>query len=365
MASLYIDYHPDVEQPIDDEQQVIADILASMQRLDQRTHDMYGKHVRVSHGKSHGVAVGELTVLDDLPAHLAQGLFAKPATYPIIARLANVPGEVVTDAVNTQRGFSFKILNVDGPMLDSHATQKTQDFVLDTGTTFGAPDAKAFFVQHRALMEYAPKIPAGIKEAVSDLSRFTNQALNAVGLNSPKLDFFGSSRIHPLAEAYYTQAAIRYGRYIAKLAVVPVSPAQKALAETDVTIDGDKDSNALRTATVDYLRAHDAEFDVRVQLCMDLTQMPVEDTSKEWDQEKSPYLTVARLRIPKQDAYSPARQQYVDSLSFSVAHCLEAHRPLGSLMRARLVAYPAMALLRRQGNHEPTSEPTSIDEVPA
>ncbi len=365
MASLYVAYRPEVEQKLEGEQQIIADILASMQRLDRRTHEMYGHHVRVSHGKSHGVAVGKLTVLDNLPPHLAQGLFARPATYPIIARLANVPGEVVTDAVNTQRGFSFKILNVEGPMVNSHQQQKTQDFVLDTGSSFGAPDAKAFFIQHRALMEYAPKIPAGIKEAVSDLSRVTNEALNAVGINSPKLDFFGSSRIHPLAEAYYSQAAIRYGTYIAKLAVVPVAPAQKELAENNVEVDGDKDPNALRTATVSYLRDNDAEFDVRVQLCMDLDQMPVEDASVDWDQEKSPYLTVAKLRIPKQDAYSPARQQYVDSLSFSVAHCLEAHRPLGSLMRARLVAYPAMAELRRQGNHEPTSEPTSIDDVPA
>jgi hypothetical protein len=365
MAGLYVDYHPEVEQPIDDEQQIIADILASMQRLDQRTHSMYGQHVRVSHGKSHGLAVGQLTVSDNLPTHLAQGLFAKPATYPIIARLANVPGEITTDAVNTQRGFSFKVLNVEGLMIESHLGQTTQDFVLDTGTTFGAPDAKAFFIQHRALMEYAPKIPAGVKEVVSDLSRVTNEALNAVGLNSPKLDFFGSSRIHPLAEAYYSQAAIRYGQYIAKLAVVPVSPAQKDLAEHQVEIDGDKDPNALRTATVSYLRDHDAEFEVRVQLCTDLTQMPVEDTSVEWDQEKSPYLTVGKLCLPKQDAYSPARQQYVDSLSFSVAHTLADHRPLGSLMRARLVAYPAMAQLRRQGNHQLTAEPVSIDEVPA
>jgi hypothetical protein len=365
MTSLYVEYHPEVEKPIADEEQVINDIIASMHRLSDRTHEMYGQRVRVSHGKSHGLAVGELIIPDDLPAHLAQGLFSQPGTYPIIARLANVPGEITTDAINTQRGFSFKILNVNGPMIAGHDGQTTQDFVLDTGSSFALPDAKAFFLQHRLLIEYAPKIPAGIKEAVSDFSRVSNEALNAVGLDSDKLDFFGDSRIHPLAEAYYSQAAIRYGSYIAKLAVVPVSAAQKALADANVKVDGDNDPNALRTATVSYLRDNDAEFDIRIQLCMDLEKMPVEDASVDWDQEQSPYLTVGRLHLPKQEAYSPTRQQYIDALSFSVAHCLEAHRPLGSIMRARLKAYPAMALLRRQGNHETLTEPSSIDDVPA
>ena len=364
VANQYVPYRPDVEVPLDDEAQVINDIIASMHRLNGRTREMYGHNVRVSHAKSHGLAVGELTVMDNLSEPLAQGLFAKGGTYPVIVRLANVPGEVITDAVNTQRGFAFKILGVNGPMIAGHEGQTTQDFVLDTGSYFPMPNAKAFLMQHR-MMEHAPQFPTALKEAVSDISRVTNEALNAVGMDSAKLDFFGDSRIHPMAEAYYSQAPIRYGNYIAKLAVVPVSAAQKALANANVEVDGDKDPNALRTATVSYLRDNDAEFDIRIQLCTDLEKMPVEDANKEWSEDESPYKTVARIRLPKQEAYSEARQQYVDSLSFSVAHCLEAHRPLGPIMRARLKAYPDLARLRRQGNNEPQAEPASIDEVPA
>ena len=54
---------------------------------------------------------------------------------------------------------------------------------------------------------------------MSATSRATNAALNAVGLNSANLDFFGHPPFHPLAEAYYTQAPLRYGNYVAKLAV--------------------------------------------------------------------------------------------------------------------------------------------------
>ncbi|MBO0953169.1 catalase family protein [Fibrella forsythiae] len=365
MQTQYVPYSPAIETPAEDEIQVINDIIASMRRLSERTREIYGRNVRVSHGKSHGLATGELTVMADLPEPLAQGLFAKAATYPLIARLANVPGEIITDAVNTQRGFAFKVLGVEGPMIAGHQGQTTQDFVLDSGTTyFPMPDAKAFLLQHR-LMEHAPQFPTGLKEAVSTVSRLTNQALKAVGAESAKLDFFGDSRIHPLAEAYYSQAPLRYGDYVAKLAVVPVSAAQKDLAQEGVEVDGDKDPDALRTATVGYLRENDAEFEVRIQLCTDLEKMPIEDASQEWSEADSPYLPVARIRLPKQEAYSEARQHYIEALSFSIAHSMEAHRPLGSIMRARLKAYPVMANQRRQGNHESHAEPASIDQVPA
>lgn len=127
MKNNYVPYNPSVEVPIEDEQHVIDEIIASMTRLNGRTREKFGHNVRVSHAKSHGLAVGELTVMDSLPEHLAQGLFAEPATYPIIVRLANVPGEIIPDAVNTQRGFSFKILNVNGQMIAGYEGGHTQD----------------------------------------------------------------------------------------------------------------------------------------------------------------------------------------------------------------------------------------------
>jgi hypothetical protein len=50
--------------------------------------------------------------------------------------------------------------------------------------------------------------------------------------------------------------AMRHGNYVAKLADVPVASAQRALDGTSVSLD---DPDALRSATVSYLRDHDAE----------------------------------------------------------------------------------------------------------
>ena len=73
-----------------------------------------------------------------------------------------------------------------------------------------------------------------------------------------------------------------------------------------------------------------------------------------------------RLTIPAQDAFTPTREDFVDGdLSFSPAHTLVEHRPLGSITRARLAAYTALSTLRRNENNRPQLEPTSIDHVPA
>ena len=291
---------------------------------------------------------------------LAQGLFKPGACYPVIARLANVPGEIDSDGVATQRGLALKLLGVEGEKLPDH-TEATQDFVLDTGNRFAAGTAAQFLMNHR-MLEHSPQIPDALKAAVSTASRAANKALHHLGTDSATLDFFGHNRVHPMAEAYFTQAPIRYGDYVAKLAVVPVAPAQRRLAGTAVDRD---DPTALRTATVGYLRDNDAEFEIRVQLCTKLDTMPVEDASVEWPEEESPCRTVARLRLPKQGAFSPARRAFVDGLSFCVSHSLADHRPLGSIMRARLRAYPVMSRLRQKTNGAALREPVSIEEVPA
>ena len=54
-----------------------------------------------------------------------------------------------------------------------------------------------------------------------------------------------------------------------------------------------------------------------------------------------------------------------EALSFSPAHSLAAHRPLGSVMRAQLAAYPQMARVRREATGNAVAEPRSIADVPA
>ena len=341
---------------------MIGKIILSMTQENQTVAARDGKTVRASHAKSTGLLKGELRVLDGLPPALAQGLFARPGTHPAVVRLAQGPGEVLSDSVSTHRGMAIKVFGVDGPKLGGHEGNTTQDFVLATGTAFAQSGASTFLVAIKGL-EKSTGLPEAAKQAVSTANRAANAVVHAFGGDSPTLGFFGHAKRNPLADAYFSQAAIRYGDHVAKVGVFPAS--LDLVAIIDQTLDTGADPDAFRTAVVTHMQAHGAEFELRVQLCTDLDQMPVEDASVPWPEEASPYVAVARLVLPAQDAYSPARQAYFDEvLSFQPAHALQAHRPLGSLMRARLATYQALSAYRHEQNHQRQVEPSGVDQVP-
>ena len=180
-----------------------------------------------------------------------------------------------------------------------------------------------------------------------------------MGLNSAKLDFYGHPPRHPLAEAYYSQCAFRYGDYIAKLAVIPDMPELRRLAEEELHLE---DENGLRNAVASYLRDHLAEYVVAIQLCTDLDRMPVEDASAVWSEDDSPYRPVARLMLPPQPAHDAARERRIDEdMAFCPAHSLAAHRPLGSIMRARMHAYEVLGRKRRELNGCPQASRAGTD----
>ena len=228
---------------------------------------------------------------------------------------------------------------------------------------FPNKDAAAFLTAMKGLEATAGGHET-LKTAVSAVTGAVNAAVKAVtGGDSALMDFFGHTPRHPLTDLYYSQAALRYGDYVAKIVAVPVSPGQDALSRDALDTSGNPDT--FRDATVDYFSRGGAEFEIRVQLCTDLGAMPVEDASVQWPEDRSPYRPVARLVLPKQDAMSEARSAFVtESMSFRPGHALAAHRPLGSLMRARLATYPALAAYRERQNAVRPVEPASLDQIP-
>ncbi|RYZ81828.1 MAG: hypothetical protein EOP06_22795 [Proteobacteria bacterium] len=155
-----------------------------------------------------------------------------------------------------------------------------------------------------------------------------------------------------------------YGDYVAKIIVRPASENVKKLTEVKHKVDGN--FSAVRDDVSEFFRTGTAEYEVCVQLCTDLEKMPVEDLAVQWSESESPFRPVARIVIKPQDSYSPARRVYGDDvLSFSPAHALAAHRPLGSIMRTRLKVYGQASAFRHQINAINKVEPRSIDELPA
>jgi hypothetical protein len=182
--------------------------------------------------------------------------------------------------------------------------------------------------------------------------------LGAIGLSSTKLDFFGHPSRHPLAEGYFSQCSIRYGDYDAKLGVFPDMPEFSHFSGENLRTES---PDGPRDAVEEHMREHGAEFVVAVQLCTDLERMPVEDASVVWPEDESRYHPVARLTLPPQPAFDAERAKMIDDeMLFCRAHSLAAHRPLGSIMRARLRAYEVLARQRRELNGSPVGEPRTL-----
>lgn len=358
----YLRYSPDIEQPDADEQATIDGIIKGMTQQSETVEKREHHAVRASHAKSTACAIGTLTIPDDLPPELAQGLFARSGTYDVAVRFAQGPGETLGDRVSTHRGMSIKVFGVEGEKLPGHDAD-TQDFVLATGPTFPSGTAKGF-LRDGTVIGKATGLPETAKSAVSSLARNLNKVLSTVASPSALADFFGHPFSHPLGDSYFSQAPLRWGEYVAKVAAFPASTYQNGLR--DWQLDPHQDEDGFRHAAVAFFDEHDVVFELRVQLWANAETQPIEDASVEWPAQESQYRTVATIRLPRQQAYSPERVRYFDEvMTFRPAHSLAAHRPLGSVMRARLQVYQALSAFRHRENGVAEANTTHIEDIPA
>jgi len=354
-------YAAEVESIEPNEDDLVKDLTDVILGISRKTWADGHHALRGVHAKSHALLCGELHIPRGLPPELAQGLFAREARYPVILRFSTTPGDLLPDSVSTPRGLAIKVIGVEGERLpDSGGV--TQDFVMVNGPTFSAPNGKAFLGNLKLLAATTDRVE-GVKVAVSKVLQGTEQVIESFGGTSvPVRALGGEPARHPLGQTYYTQVPIRYGDYIAKLCVAPASDALTDLVHARIHTDGHP--HAIREAMLDYFAANDGIWDVRVQLCRDLVAMPVEDASKAWPEDQSPFVSVARLHVPPQTAWSEERSATVDDeMSFSPWHGLAAHRPLGSIMRLRKKVYEASAAFRAAHTGHPVDEPRHLPAV--
>ncbi|MCF4126887.1 catalase family protein [Methylobacterium sp. SyP6R] len=354
-----IRFDPSLESVQPDEEEVQAEMIRVFETIQRTTLKDYGHAVRGVHAKSHGLLTGRLTVLPDLPVPLAQGMFATPGTYDAVLRLSTNPGDILDDSVSTPRGLALKVIGVPGERLPG-AEGDTQDFVMANAPAFTAPDAKAFLKSLKPLAA-TTDTPQVFKKVLSAALRGVETALEAVGARSATLiGLGGHPETHILGETFYSQAALRWGDYVAKVALAPASPALTALTGASLDVDGKP--NGLREAVADFFSGHEGVWELRVQLLTDRATMPVEDASQPWPEDRSPYRPVARITVAPQESWSDAKVRDLDDgLAFSPWHGIAAHRPLGSVMRARRAVYPRSAGFRARHNGCPIQEP-SIQE---
>ncbi|MCR6502013.1 catalase family protein [Shinella sp. CPCC 101442] len=356
-ATTPVRYSPDVEHIDPGEPQIARDLAETMLSIAQKTYADSGHATRAVHVKSHGLLKARLEVLPDLSPQLAQGLFGEARTYEAVIRLSTAPGDLLHDSVSTPRGIALKLLDIDGTRLPGSERSTSQDFVMLNGKTFNSASGKAFLRNLKVLALTTDRLE-GMKEFLSKVFKGLESVIEAVGVESATLKSLGGNpQTHILGESFFSQLPLRHGDYIAKLAIVPASHNLQALAER--RLDTSKDPDVIRHEVESFFARETAVWHLQVQLCTDLATMPVEGVDA-WNEEISPFLTIAHLVTEPQPAWNEERSEIVDDgMHFSPWNGLKAHQPLGSIMRLRKLAYEKSAAFRSQRNLTPVSEPVS------
>lgn len=329
-----------------------ADVFAELQRRFARG----SSPGRALHIKGNVGVEAEFTVLPDLPEHARVGLFAAPATYRAYVRFSNGAAARQADPRPDLRGLAIKVVGVAGQKLLPGLEQApTQDFTLAHCPVLPFHDADEFVSFVRAFLNPPPSILPAL------FRRF--------GLGTPGLLWrvarLALQPLLPLASApYYSALPIQYGPYAARYAVVPHDPPAPPVPK-------DGSPEAKFEGLADRLLLGPVSYDFRIQFFRDERTTPIEDASVDWPESAAPFLTVARLVIPRQELRSPRGQQvagFVDGLSFTAWHAQRELRPLGSMMRARRYAYQRSAQVRGaapepDGTELPRSEDTGSGRI--
>src|SRR5262249_59429945 len=130
--------------------------------------------------------------------------------------------------------------------------------------------------------------------------------------------------------------------YVAKVRVAPV----KEYADRVIrrALDPGAEQHVFRPSLVAELRERPYEFDVQVQLCTDLYQMPIENVTVRWPESVSPFVTVAKLRLPQQDIGGDDNVGRMGATSMSAWRQTEDHHPLGKILRSPKDVYRQSSL---------------------
>ena len=377
MTQQFVRYGPEVEQEEPDFEQTLQAVLDDMKqhmRGSVKTEGI-GLMVRNAHAKGYGLARAEFEILSGMPNEYAQGIYAKPGRHEAMVRFSNGTNHVGPDRfIGPITGIGLKIFGIEGKTLlkdepDSH----TFDYALINHPVFFVNSLKHYVFIQSVFANLGLPPPANLtpEDLEAELHRVLYNFLTGKGTLPPEqwaweelgafLRLSQTKPINLLLSTYWTMGAVRHGDYVAKVRVAPVQSFADRIEQR--ALDLTSAEQVFRPALVADLRKGPYEFDVQVQLSTDLARMPVEKTTVVWPESLSPYVTVAKLRLPQQDIGGEDNFEKMDKTSMSAWRVTEQHRPLGNIMRSRKEVYRQSSILRHETNHQVRKEPKNLAEV--
>lgn len=269
------------------------------------------------------------------------------AIYGVLERIA------VSLQAKTAEEFGPKFLDDE---------QNTQDFLMIAHNRFFAANAKDFadffeaIVNGRLAKWFGRKPIWRRLDIAIKYILFGRRVSQAQALLAGR-GVFGS----PLEITWFGISPYRLGpNEVVKYQVRPVNPKQTPIPKRP-------SQDYLRERMVRQLAEGSVDLEFRVQRRTDPNVMPLEDTSRPWDESLSPFVTLATIRVLQQDFDTPQRREFDENLSFNPWHCIAYHQPLGGVNRARRHVMKAISDFRLERNGVPRIEPTieALEELEA
>lgn len=289
----------------------------------ERARRTGGPVQRFNQARASACVDADFEVLDALPKAHRVGLFETPRRYRATIRFANATS--ATDRERDTRGMAICVRDVVGANLTPGETR--HDFVLNSHPVMVAPDAREFLALLRA------NEAGGIRRALyfATHPKAARIAVASRQHHTSHLD------IPYWSTTPYAFGAGRAVKYMARPTSTHGSRLPDRLTDT-----------YLRDALRRHLEEADATFDFMVQFHQNDKTTPIDDATVEWSPREAPWHPVGRITIPRQAIDGATRIAACEGLSFNPWHALEAHRPLGSMNRARREIYRALSEFRRQ-----------------
>jgi hypothetical protein len=304
------------------EEEKYANYAQKLKLIQRAKSQQYGKG-RLLHRKGLLALKAEFHVNSRLPAHAAQGIFAKATKYDAIIRLSNGSFDIQSDKKPDIRGFALKVTGVKGKSILTGQATTEQDFVMINHLEFSTPRADDFL---DLLLELSGGPMAAIKHLIKVHGFFG--MFKAMGR---LIKVIGKKFTSYATEQFSTALPIKNGDYAAKLRLLPQNGDLPPAPKNDLAAD-------LR----EILKSKPLTYDVQLQFYTDAQTTPIEDASAEWPQAETPFITVGKLVIPPQELTGASYEKFaaeVELMKFDPWNAIVEHQPLGNVMRARKAAY--------------------------
>ncbi len=312
-----------------DEDKNVGHIIEVMRRKQQKDYPP-GATQRDAHPKHTALLQARFTVEAGLPPALRVGLFAQPRSFDAWVRFSNASGTPQSDAAKDLRGCAIKLRDVPGQRIAESDEPSTQDFLMVNIPTMPLGTVKLFHDAIYLSTEWSALLFAA-KMLATGNARIL-KALQAAKTNPSS----------PADIRYWSTTPYLFGAgQAAKYSLVPTSGYKSSLPST-------LGERYLSENLQRHLAQGEASFDFKLQSRIDPAGMPIEDAGVEWREDQAPFVKVATLRIPQQEFRTLERDALSEALTFSPAHALIEHRPLGGVNRARMRIYKEQSAFRQQ-----------------